>query len=131
MLKRTDAIALFLFIDFMSSLAWFPFWWSISVLIKMIGWCIDGLHYRIKQYSFKIWLKNFFVPMYGQYDWQGRAISVFMRLVVIIGRGIALAAEGVIYFVLILCWMIIPPLAFFLALQNIVSGMFMSQMPSL
>ncbi len=131
MLKSTGALARLLFIDLLGSLAWFPIWWYTTGLKKMISWCIDGLHYRIKQYSFKIWLKNFFVPMYGQYDWQGRAISVFMRLVVIIGRGIALAVEGVIYFVLILCWMIIPPLAFFLALQNIVSGMFMSQMPSL
>lgn len=131
MLKSTGAFARFLFIDLLGSLAWFPIWWYTTGLKKMISWCIDGLNYRIKQYSFKIWLKNFFVPMYGQYDWQGRAISIFMRFVVIVGRGIALTAEAIIYMVLILVWMIVPPLAFFLALQNIVSGMFMSQMPTL
>lgn len=130
MLKSTGALARLLFIDLLGSLAWFPIWWYTTGLKKMISWCIDGLNYRIKQYSFKIWLKNFFVPMYGQYDWQGRIISVFMRFVVIIGRGIALVAEAIIYMVLILCWMTVPPLAFFLALQNIVSGMFMSQMPT-
>lgn len=122
MLQGTGALARLLFVDLIGSVAWFPIWWYTTGLKKMIQWCLDGLHYRIRQYSFAVWIKNFFVPMYGQYDWQGRLISVLMRTVVLIGRSIALVAEALIYIVLVLAWAIVPPLVFILALQNILLG---------
>ncbi|MFA6099557.1 MAG: hypothetical protein WC750_01605 [Patescibacteria group bacterium] len=129
MLQGTGALARLLFVDLIGSVAWFPIWWYTTGIKKMIQWCLDGLHYRIRQYSFAVWIKNFFVPMYGQYDWQGKLISVLMRTVVLIGRSIALVAEAVIYVFLVLAWAIVPPLVFILALQNIMSGAFMSQVP--
>lgn len=122
MLQGTGALARLLFVDLIGSVAWFPIWWYTTGLKKMIQWCLDGLHYRVRQYSFAVWIKNFFVPMYGQYDWQGRLISVLMRTVVLTGRGVALVAEAVIYVFLVLAWAIVPPLAFILALQNILLG---------
>lgn len=131
MLQGTGALARLIFVDLIGSVAWFPIWWYTKGIKKMIQWCFDGLRYRVRQYAFAIWIKNFFVPMYGQYDWQGRLISVFMRMVVLICRGVALAAEAVVYIFLVVAWAVLPPLAFILALQNIVSGTFISQVPRL
>ena len=131
MLQGTGALGRLLFVDLIGSVAWFPIWWYTTGIKKMIQFCIDGLRYRVRQYAFAIWIKNFFVPMYGQYDWQGRAVSIFMRFVVIVGRGIALAAEAIIYVFLVFCWAVIPPVAFILALQNILSGTFTSRLPTL
>ena len=77
-----------------------------------------SLRYRAQAYSFAIWIRNFFVPMYGQYDWVGRTISIFMRLVVLIGRLIAFFVEAVIYFAGLVAWCVIPPIAIVLALEN-------------
>lgn len=127
MLQGTGALARLLFVDLIGSVLWFPVWWYTTGIKKMIQFCIDGLRYRIRQYAFAIWIKNFFVPMYGQYDWQGRLISVFMRFVVIVARGIALFFEALAYVFLVFCWALVPPLAFFMALQNIISGTFVNQ----
>ncbi len=129
MLQGTGALARLLFVDLIGSVAWFPIWWYTTGIKRMIQWCLDGLRYRVRQYSFAVWIKNFFVPMYGQYDWQGRLISVFMRTVVLIGRAIAIVAEATVYVLLVFVWAVLPPLAFILALQNIMSGAFMSQIP--
>ncbi|MDD2785556.1 MAG: hypothetical protein PHS79_01530 [Patescibacteria group bacterium] len=122
MLQSTTSLTKLLFVDLIGSVAWFPIWWYTKGLKKMIQWCIEGLNYRVKQYAFAIWLKNFFVPMYGQYDWQGRLVSIFMRAVVIIGRVIALVVEAIVYVVLVMLWALVPPFAFILALQNIFLG---------
>jgi len=122
MMQGTGSLARLLFVDLIGSVVWFPIWWYTTGIKKLIQWCHDGLRYRVRQYSFRIWIKNFFVPMYGQYDWEGRLISVFMRFVVLVGRSIALVAEFVIYVILVFGWAIVPPVAFFMALQNILAG---------
>lgn len=123
-MQRSGEIAKLVFIDLLGSFVWFPIWWYTTGLKKFINWCWQGLQYRYKQYAFEVWIKNFFVPMYAQYDWTGRLISVFMRFFVILGRGIALAVEGLAYGFLILCWAVIPPLALVMALQNIFAGVY-------
>lgn len=130
MLQRTGALARLMFVDLIGSVFWFPVWWYTSGAKKMVEWCVEGLRYRAKQYAFGIWIRNFFVPMYGQYEWTGRAISVFMRFVVIVFRGIALAIEALAYLTFAIAWMTIPPFALVMALQNIWTGAFLSVVPS-
>jgi len=127
MINRTNEFARLIFVDTFGSLFWFPAWWYTIGLKKAIQWGMDGLNYRYQQYALKLWVKNFFIPMYGQYDFAGRLVSVFMRAVVIAGRSIALVLEGVVYLIVIIVWVIIPPLAFTLVIQNLVSGAFFDQ----
>jgi len=129
MLQRSGALARLVFVDLIGSVFWFPIWWYTVGLKKMIDWCVEGLRYRAKQYAFGIWIRNFLVPMYGQYEWAGRLISVLMRFVVIVGRGIAIVVEGIAYFALVIAWIIIPPVALVMSLQNIVSGTFVRSVP--
>ena len=129
MIQRSEALVRLVFVDLFGSVIWFPIWWYTKGFKNFIKWCIQGLEYRAKQYAFKIWFKNFFIPMYGQYDLVGRLISVGMRFFVIIGRGIAIAAEAAVYFLFALAWIALPPIALLLALQNIFSGLFFMQLP--
>jgi hypothetical protein len=122
MLQRSGALARLVFVDLIGSVFWFPVWWYTVGLKKMIEWCVDGLRYRAKQYAFGIWIRNFFVPMYGQYEWTGRLISVFMRFVVIVGRGIAIGVEALVYLAFAVAWIVLPPLALVMAVQNILNG---------
>lgn len=71
-------------------IVYFPFWWySVGFLetLKKLGRFWLGQEQAL---GFSVWLKNIFVPMYGQYDWAGRLISFFIRVVQIIFRGFVL-----------------------------------------
>jgi len=131
MMQRTGALARLVFVDLIGSVVWFPVWWYTTGLKNMIVWCVEGINYRRRQYAIGLWVRNFFVPMYAQYDWGGRLVSIWMRFVVIIGRSLGLVLEGLAYAFLVVCWCVVPPLALVLALQNIIYGTFVQQVPTL
>lgn len=55
-----------------------------------------------------LWIKNWFVPMFGQHDWQGRIISVFIRTVQIIIRSILFVLWSVVVVFGFLLWVFGP-----------------------
>jgi hypothetical protein len=118
MKSRAGAVAQLLFVDLAGSVAWFPVWWYTKGLQKVIAASFAALRYRSRSYALTLWIKNFFVPMYGQYDWTGRLVSVFMRAVVIIGRSIALLAEAWVYLLGAVIWVLLPPVALLLAVRG-------------
>lgn len=118
--SRVGAVTKLLFGDLLGSVAWFPVWWytkGLSGVIQKVG---AALRYRARAYAFAIWLKNLFVPMYGQRDLAGRAVSVFMRMVVLIGRGIAFVVEALVYGLGIVVWCLWIPATIFFVLFNLV-----------
>ena len=46
--------------------------------------------------------------MFGQYDWEGRIISFFMRLIQLIVRSILLLLWALFLSVLVLTWTLLP-----------------------
>ncbi|MCE9586065.1 hypothetical protein K8R04_01960 [Candidatus Uhrbacteria bacterium] len=86
----------------------FPFWWYTEGLIEAARWCARGLRFRWESAGISVWVKNFFVPMYGQYDIAGRLVSVVMRFFVLIGRLIGLVFEAIGYALLLTTWVILP-----------------------
>ncbi len=63
-----------------------PFFWYSRGLIDAAKWCRRFWLEGWNRFGLGVWVKNLFVPMYGQNDITGRLISFFMRLVEIIGR---------------------------------------------
>lgn len=85
---------------------YFPLWWYSAGFIKTLRGV--GKFYRSQEasLSFTVWLRNIFVPMYGQYDTAGRLVSFFIRLVQVIFRGLAMFIViilGLAFVVLYLC----------------------------
>lgn len=66
-------------------------------------------------------MKNLFTPMFGQYDWQSRIISVFMRSVNIIGRSIAVIVVALAVFIAFLFYLALPLIAIILGLYHATS----------
>jgi hypothetical protein len=124
MKSRVGAVAQLLFVDLAGSVAWFPVWWYTKGLRHVIQSAFRALRYRSQAYALNIWVRNFFVPMYGQYDWTGRLVSVFMRFIVIIGRSIALLVEAWVYLLGVMLWVLLPPVSLILALQGGVVSVF-------
>ena len=115
-------------VDFFGSVLWFPVWWYTIGLRKVALNSWRALQYRAVSYGLRIWIKNFFVPMYGQYDLPGRLVSVFMRFVVLVGRLIALGVEALIYALGLVAWVAAPALFLIFGLTSAAQGTFVAQM---
>lgn len=78
----------------------FPIWWYSSGLVWLGRFCRDTLQSYARFFAVSVWMKNIFVPMFGQNDWQSRLISLFMRSVQIVARsfGLMIIAIGLVLF---------------------------------
>lgn len=95
-------------IETLGEIVYFPLWWYsfgfAGTLKKEFAIFLD----QERALGFSVWLKNIFVPMYGQYDTAGRIISFFIRLVQVIFRGLALLVALALLIAGALFWLILP-----------------------
>ena len=97
-----------LFVEAFLDVFYFPLWWYTGGARKAALWCWGLFQFGNRQLAPALWLQNIFVPMFGQYDWQGRIISFFMRLVQIFFRSIALVIWLVFCIILFFIWFLLP-----------------------
>ncbi|OGH88467.1 MAG: hypothetical protein A3J93_04355 [Candidatus Magasanikbacteria bacterium RIFOXYC2_FULL_42_28] len=97
-----------LFIEAIVDILYFPFWWYTLGTLRAARFCLAILAWGNRTFAPGLWLKNIFVPMYGQSDWQGRVISFFMRVVQIIARAFALAVWLGACVILFSFWLLLP-----------------------
>lgn len=100
----------------LGEILYFPIWWYTVGLGRLVKNLWRFLLNQEASLGLSIWAKNIFVPMYGQYDWVSRIISLVMRLVQIIVRAIALIFWLLVVGVVFGLWLAIP-LALLLALS--------------
>lgn len=86
----------------------YPVWWYTKGFRALLRWVEEGLVYRWKSYAISLWFRHITVPMYGEYSILGRAVSLVMRVVVIIARSIAWTVEAIIYGLFIVLWLVWP-----------------------
>jgi hypothetical protein len=86
----------------------FPFWWYSFGLFKTAKRLAIFISDKQKSLALLVWMKNIFVPMYGQRDIQGFIISFFIRLVQIIFRGLIFIFWLAAALVLLLLWLVLP-----------------------
>lgn len=103
----------YVFVDLIGGIIRAPIWWYTGGLKMMALWMANSIQGYAQSISLSVWVKNLFVPMYGQYDWQSRIISFIMRVFMIIGRMIALFAWLLVVLVVGVAYLILPPLAIF------------------
>lgn len=89
-------------------IAYFPVWWYTRGLLDVTRGTGRMLAGQAKGLAIGVWIQNVFTPMYGQYDWQGRLISFFMRVVQIILRTIALIAWAGVAAIVLVFWIVLP-----------------------
>lgn len=99
-----------LFLEAVADVFYFPVWWYTGGVKHAARWCFELFRNGNKMLAPGLWLKNIFVPMFGQFDWQGRLISIFMRFVNVVGRSIALGVWLVVCVGLFGLWVVFPVL---------------------
>ncbi len=87
---------------------YFPLWWYSKGALYALRKCIGLLKSGNESLAPSLWLLNLFVPMYGQFDFQGRIISFFVRLVQIIARLFGLLIWLLFCVILFLIWLVLP-----------------------
>ena len=95
-------------LDAIIDIAYFPVWWYSAGFKRVLSGAKNWIAAANVNLGPGLWLKNIFVPMFGQTDWQGRMMSIFMRFVNVVGRGIALFFWIFIVFFFLVFWLLFP-----------------------
>lgn len=95
-------------LNIIGDIIYFPIWWYSVGFVRFLKNVWDFLVNQSRSLGFFIWIRNIFVPMYGQRDWAGRLISFFIRVVQIIFRGLALLFLIFALLILIIIWLLAP-----------------------
>lgn len=106
-------------LESLGKVLFFPVWWYSTGLAKRAKSLFYFLRDRERDLGFMIWTRNILVPMYGQSDFAGRAISFFVRLFQVIFRGLALLLYCILALIMFLLWLFLPILILFLLIFQI------------
>lgn len=121
----TFSLALkYFFIDLLGGILRWPLWWYTKGLQLRIQWAVNSITNYGRMLALGVWIKNIFVPMFGQRDWQSRLISVFMRIVNIVGRSIALFLWTLIVIVLVGVYLVLPVVSVLAAIYHLTGNLF-------
>lgn len=100
----------------------FPLWWYSRGIWMVLEWAQEGLQFAWKEKALGLWARNLFTPMYGDRSWSGRALSVVMRIAVIITRSVSLLVQVWAYLVLLFVWVVLPLIGLLLLIRPIAIG---------
>lgn len=106
-------------LDFVLDILYFPLWWYSSGAKRTLLGCFHQIQAINQNLAPGLWLRNIFVPMFGQYDWQGRIMSFFMRLVNVIARTIALGVSIIFVISFFFLWLAFPPFVIYMLVASL------------
>lgn len=95
-------------LEFIFDFLYAPVWWYTIGLKRAGRFAARLVAAGNMQFAPGLWLLNIFVPMFGQYDWQGRLVSFFVRLFNFIIRSILLIIWVIFSLIALLLWIFIP-----------------------
>jgi hypothetical protein len=113
--------ALKIFTDLAKDIFFFPLWWYSYGLVELIIKQKEFIKDKEKKLALIVWIKNIFIPMYGQYDLMGHIISFLVRFFQIIIRSFFMLFWLLFCLFVLLAWLILP----FLVLYEIFFQLFL------
>ncbi len=99
-------------LQILGEILYFPVWWYSVGFIRTVKSVFRFWSAREESLGFSVWLKNIFVPMYGQRDIASRVISFVMRLIQVIFRGLILLFWLAVILAILIIWLAFPILLF-------------------
>ncbi|MCH8049260.1 hypothetical protein IH979_00940 [Patescibacteria group bacterium] len=112
----------YFFIDLIGGIIRWPVWWYTKGLVLVLQWAVNSVQGYARMLAISVWIKNIFVPMFGQRDWQSRLISFFMRVFQIIARGFVLIVWTLIIALLTVLYIALPIVAALMAIYHLTGG---------
>lgn len=105
--------------EFIFDFVKFPWWWYSGGLVSLLSWC--GNHWREtrQRIGLGLFIRYFFQPMYQDYSWQGRLISLVMRTILIIVKLVRYILASFYYLAIILGWLLLLPTCLLMIFSDI------------
>lgn len=97
--------------DVLGGIVLFPFWWYSVGAVTVMSWAGSSIRETSRLFGLGVWVRNLFVPMYGDTSFVGRAISFGIRLIMIVVRGLAVACWSLIILLCVLLYLLVLPAA--------------------
>lgn len=110
-----------LILEFVGDFFYLPIWWYSRGLIFVFQECIAFVKRGNARLAPGLWLKNMFVPMFGQTDFQGRFTSVLMRFFNVIIRSFLLLLWLVFVLSFFILWIIFPLFVIYMVYLTIIA----------
>lgn len=95
-------------VELIWEIVYFPIWWYTRGLWQFMLSILNFLSHKNKSIGFTVWLKNILRPMYGQYDFFGIIISIVIRSVQIIFRGLIMLIWIGLSLLALAAWLALP-----------------------
>jgi hypothetical protein len=99
----------YFFVDLIGGVLNFPLWWYTRGLQITARFCFGSIQNQWLALGLSVWLKNLFVPMYGETAISGRVISFFTRLAILFGKSVFLAIWSVFMVIGFAAYLILLP----------------------
>ncbi len=99
----------YFFVDLVGGVLSFPVWWYTRGLKLAARFCFGSIKNQWLGLGLSVWLKNLFVPMYGETAISGRIISFFMRIAVLIGKGVLFIIWSIVMVLLFVVYLLVLP----------------------
>ena len=94
---------------FVTRILGLPIWWYGHGLTSFIKRLSEAVTLLAQGLSLRVWMKNLFVPMYGDTSMAGRAISFGVRLMMVVVRGLGVVVYTLLVFCLFVIYLCVPP----------------------
>lgn len=98
-----------LILEFLLDVVRFPVWWYAGGLKLVALWCWRSFEATRWSVALGKFARHFFQPMYGDYSWSGRAVSLLMRTVIIVWKTVRLSVTSLWYVALLVAWVVLLP----------------------
>lgn len=103
--------ARYFFGDLVGGIVLFPIWWYTRGVMVAGKGALGAFASADRNLGFSVWLKNLFVPMYGETELSGRIVSFGVRLGVLLFRGIGVLAWGIAGILMLFVHLVALPVA--------------------
>ncbi|MBI4599447.1 hypothetical protein HY732_00825 [Candidatus Uhrbacteria bacterium] len=105
-----NGILKFLLYDILLDALYTPVWWYTAGLAGTLRSLARAAAQGAQIIGIGIWARSVFKPMYGEYSPQGRIVSFFMRIVVLLFMTVQMGVWLGILLVLLVVWLALPVL---------------------
>ena len=103
-------------LDFLFFIVW---WYTIGLRRVLIGLFNEFLK-TLRRLSLKIFFKNLFKPLYGDYTKMGRAIGITIRLILFVALILTAFIWLVLLVIIFLGWLLAPPVFLYFFLRQFI-----------
>ena len=94
--------------EVVGELLYAPVWWYTRGAWQALQRLGERIHTANDYLGLSVWVRNIFVPMYGQYDLAGRLISFGIRVAQILARGVVFAIWISLLALIFLAYLALP-----------------------